>query len=195
LNNTFDVQLHPICLVEKLASTCAECLVFTYSRYEIALPGEQAAAPRSPVHRVPARDVTPDWLVNRLAELGPSEEIAWHSWVECDGAGFHIPMIDFSERPLNSELPMLNDQIVAQMNLSASFGFYESGRALHAYAADLIPESKWAQYLGELLLLNERDQMPIVDIRWVGHALVRGFGALRWSCNTDRYLSMPRLIL
>jgi hypothetical protein len=45
-----------------------------------------------------------------------------------------------------------------------------------------------------LLLLNQNDLPPMVDIRWVGHALRRGFAALRWSCNTNRYLSMPQLL-
>lgn len=190
----FDIEMHPICLVQRLAATRGGDLVFTYSRYEIAPPGQQAAAPRSLALRVSARDVSPDWLVERLAELGPSEEIAWHSWVEHEGVGFHIPMIDFNERPPNSELRRLGGQMVAAMDLANDFAFFASGRAIHAYSPELIPENGWDRYLGELLLLNERDRRPIVDVRWVGHAIVRGFAALRWSCNTDRYLGMPRLV-
>lgn len=194
LTSAFDNRLHPVRLVERLAATRGKDLVFTYSRYEIAPPGQQAAAPRSPALRVSARDVSPDWLVERLAELGPSEEIAWHSWVEHKGVGFHIPMIDFNERPPNSELRRLGAQMVAVMDIANNFAFFESGRAIHAYSTALIPENAWNRYLGELLLLNDRDRPPIVDVRWVGHAIVRGFAALRWSCNTDRYLGMPHLV-
>jgi hypothetical protein len=194
LARAFDIEMHPICLVQRLAATRGEDLAFTYSRYEIAPPGRQAAAPRSPVLRVSARDITPNWLVDRLAELNPREEMALHSWVEFKGAGFHIPMIDFNRRPLNSALRRLGDPMAAEMDLSEKFAFFESGRAIHAYSADLIPENAWARYLGELLLRNKRGGPQFVDARWIGHALVRGFGALRWSCNTDRYLCMPHLV-
>src|SRR5450755_3771729 len=95
LSSALIVQRHPRVLVETIVARWRAELTFTYSRYEVAQPGLQAEAPRSAVLRVPACDVSPDWLVDRFAELGPNEEMAWHSWVECKGVGFHIPMIDF----------------------------------------------------------------------------------------------------
>ena len=87
----------------------------------MAQPGIPAAAPRSDVLRVPARDLTPDWLVDRLAELGPTEELAWHSRVEYKGVGFHIPMIDFVSRPAHSALHRLGSMLATEMDLSGHF--------------------------------------------------------------------------
>ena len=187
------VQRHPRLLVEKIVARGGTELIFTYSRYEVAQPGHQAAAPRSAVLRVPAYDVTSDWLVDRFSELGPNEEMAWHSWVECKGVGFHIPMIDFISRPAHSVLCELDRILVAEMGLTGHFVFFESGRSLHGYFPDLIPEHVWPKYLGRLLILNQHYRPPVIDTRWVGHALARGFTALRWSHNTNRYRGMPRL--
>jgi hypothetical protein len=193
LTNAFTVQQHPLCLVEKIAACRGADLVFTYSRYEIATPGLQAAARRSPALRVPARDVTPDWLMDRFAELGPNEEMAWHSWVECNGVGFHIPMIDFIGRPDDSVLRELSRLLAIEIGLTGNIVFFDTGRSFHGYFVDLIPDDDWPRYLGRLLVINEHDRPPVIDTRWVGHALVRGFAALRWSHNTNRYLAIPRL--
>jgi hypothetical protein len=193
LSDALVVQGHPCLLVEELVARHGADLVFTYSRYEVAPPGFQSAAPRSAVLRVPASEVTPDWLVDRFAELGSNEELAWHSWVRFMGTGFHIPMIDFVGRPDLSVLCELDRTLVAVMGLSGHFLFFETGRSFHAYFPDVITERAWPEYLGQLLLLNEHNRPPIVDTRWVGHALVRGFTALRWSHNTNRYRAIPRL--
>jgi hypothetical protein len=168
-------------------------LVFTYSRYQVAQPGLQAAAPRSPVLRVPVCEVTADWLIDRLSELGPNEELAWHSLVECKGVGFHIPMIDFVSRPSPSVLYDLGRRLAAELGLSSHLMLFETGQSFHGYFPDLIRASDWPRYLGHLLLLNEYDCPPVIDARWVAHSLVRGFSGLRWSQNTTRYRAMPRL--
>jgi hypothetical protein len=188
------IQLHPLVVVDKLVACRGPELIFAYSRYEVAQPGLQAAAPRSPALRVPASDVKPLWLFDRLAELGPTEEMAWHSSVECQGIGFHIPMIDFIDRPTPSVVRELDRILGSEMGLTGHFVFFETGRSIHGYFPDLIPEHQWPKYLGRLLLLNEHDRAPLIDTRWVGHALTRGFAALRWSHNTSRYLAMPRLV-
>lgn len=169
-------------------------LIFTYSRYRVAPPGLQAAAPRTAAFRVAAHDVTPEWLAERFTELGPDQEMAWHSRVECNGAIFHMPMIDFIGRPTLPEVFHLSRLLVGEMGLSGHLVLFETGHSFHGYFPDLIPEHAWPQYLGQLLLFNDADHPPIIDTRWIGHALVRGFTALRWSNNTNRYGSMPRLI-
>jgi len=178
--------------VAEIAATHGPDVTFTYSRYQVAPPGLQAVAPRTGVFRVRGAEVTPDWIVHRFAELGPNEEMAWHSWVECRGGGFHIPMIDFVDRPARSVLCQLARQLSVEMDLSGSLVLFETGRSFHGYFPDLIPERTWPKYLGQLLLLNEHDRLFVIDTRWVGHGLVRGFTALRWSNNTDRYRAMPR---
>ncbi len=192
LSSALMTELHPLLLVDEIVTHRGEELVFTYSRYEVAQPGLQAAARRSAVLRVPACDVTPNWLVNRLGELGPTEEMAWHSWVECKGVGLHIPMIDFISAPDPSGLREIDRMLTGKVGLKGHFVFFHTGRSFHGYLPDLIPEHAWPKYLGQLLLLNEDDRPPLIDTRWVGHGLVRGFTALRWSHNTSRYLAMPR---
>jgi hypothetical protein len=194
LSNALIVQGHPCLVLEEIAARHGADLIFTYSRYEVAAPGLQAAAPRSDVLRVAARDVTPAWLADRFAELGPNEEMAWHSCVECKGVGFHIPMIDFIGRPAHSVLCEVIQMLAAEIGISGHFTFFETGRSFHGYFSDLIPERVWPKYLGQLLILNDHDRPPVIDTRWVGHALVRGFTALRWSHNTNRYRVMPRLV-
>lgn len=186
-------EAHPCTVLEPILAQHGTNLIFTYSRYEIAPPGLQAVAPRSPVLRVPAGDVTVNWIADRFAELGPRQEMAWHSRVECRGIDFHIPMIDFVGRPDRLELCHVSRTLSMEMSLGNNLVLFDTGRSFHGYFPELIPEQAWPKYLGQLLILNEHDRSPIIDTRWVGHALMRGFAALRWSHNTDRYEAMPTL--
>jgi hypothetical protein len=194
LTNTLIVEQHPCLVVEEIATKHPHDLIFTYSRYEVAPPGLQAEAPRTCPLRVRGEQITPDWVIRRFAELGPNEEMAWHSLVECDGVVFHIPMIDFVGRPTDSALCEVSRTLGVEMDFKAHLIVFDTERSFHGYFPDLIPERAWPSYLGQLLLLNEDNRLPIIDTRWVGHALRRGFAALRWSNNTNRYLSMPRLV-
>lgn len=194
MSNALINQGHPCTVLEQIVARHGADLIFTYSRYEVALPGLQAAAPRSAVLRVPACDVTLNWITHRFTELGPREEMALHSWVECRGVGFHIPMIDFVGQPARSVLCHLGPMLSVEMSISGNLMLFDTGRSFHGYFPDLIPERAWPKYLGQLLLLNEDGRSPLIDSRWVGHALMRGFAALRWSHNTDRYDAMPSLI-
>lgn len=181
-------------MTEEITARHGTDLIFTYSRYEVAPPGLQAIAPRSTVLRVRASEVTPEWISRSFAELGPKEEMAWHSWVERNGVGFHIPMIDFVNRPSLSVLYELGHLLAKEMSLCGNLALFDTGRSFHGYFPDLIPERAWPKYLGHVLLLSNDDRPPVVDVRWVGHAFVRGFTALRWSYNTNRYRAMPRLV-
>jgi hypothetical protein len=119
--------------------------------------------------------------------------MAWHSWVESKSLGFHIPMIDFLDQPDQSTLHDLAI-IISEIGFQGSFVFFDTGRSFHGYFPGLIAERMWPDYLGRLLLVNRPNHSPTVDTRWVGHALVRRFAALRWSHNTTRYLAMPRCV-
>lgn len=187
------IQYHPIDFLQQLIhGNKTQDLIFTFSRYEVAPPGLQAAALRSPTFSVSSDQVDCDWLKDRLDELSPAEELAWHSVVESSGEIFHIPMIDF-QCPRQNEIiddfyPWLQDE------LGKKFTLFRTGRSFHGYSPTLIRDQDWPTYLGKLLLLNGHNLPPIVDTRWVGHSLIRGFSALRWSHNTARYLSAPYLI-
>jgi hypothetical protein len=194
LSNTLIIEQHPCLVIEDIAARHGLDLIFTYSRYEVAPPGLQAASPRTAMLRVSGSDITANWIMHRLAELGPNEEMAWHSWVECKGVSFHIPMIDFVGRPAHSVFCQVSRVLAAEMDIHADFVLFDTERSFHGYFLDLLPEQAWSKYLGQLLLLNEDNRPPVIDARWVGHALTRGFSALRWSNNTNRYPAMPRLV-
>jgi hypothetical protein len=194
LSNTLIVQEHPCLVVQEIAARHGADLVFTYSHYRVAPPGQQASAPRSAVLRVAAHDVTPEWLAGRFAELSPHQEMAWHSLVECKGVVFHIPMVDFIGRPAHSLVFEVSRMLTGEMGLSGHLVFFDTGRSFHGYFPDLIPDHAWPKYLGQLLLFNKHHHPPLIDTRWIGHALIRGFTALRWSHNTKRYRAIPRLV-
>jgi hypothetical protein len=194
LSNALTVEGHPCLVLEEIIARYGADLIFTYSRYRVAPSGLQGSAPRTAVLKVAARDLTPEWLGERFAELSPDQEMAWHSWVEHKGVAFHIPMIDFIGRPGQSLVFQLSRTLTGEMDFSSHLTLFDTGRSFHGYFADLIPEHAWLQYLGLLLVFGEQNRAPIIDTRWVGHALVRGFTALRWSRNTNRYRAMPHLM-
>jgi hypothetical protein len=72
---------------------------------------------------------------------------------------------------------------------------YSSGRSFHVYYPTLITHDEWVRFMGSALLLNMTHHAPVVDQRWVGHRLIGGYAALRWSCNTKTYRSMPERVL
>ncbi|MGC1520222.1 MAG: hypothetical protein WA803_01670, partial [Steroidobacteraceae bacterium] len=76
--------------------------------------------------------------------------------------------------------------------LTSSFLYFDSGRSFHAYGLQLISPGEWREFMAKLLLLNLPEGEHLIDARWVGHRLVAGYGALRWSANSDFYLQVPR---
>jgi hypothetical protein len=194
LSNTIALQGHPCLVLEELSARYGTNLTFTYSRYKVAPSGLQAMAPRSPVLKVTGHDISLEWLVDQFSELRLDQEMAWHSWVEDKHTVFHIPMIDFIGRPDHSLILSMTRTLTTELELKGDLFLFDTGRSLHGYYPDLIPEHAWPKYLGLLLLLNQHSHPPLIDTRWIGHALTRGFTALRWSNNTSRYRSMPRMV-
>lgn len=190
-----NLREHPVLVIEEIIDRYGHDLVFTYSRYEVGPPGQQAARRCSdPPLRVRARDVSREWLMDQLAQLGASEELAWHSYVDGLDRPVHIPMLDFVGRHDAAVLRGVGPSVGGQATADRGFFCFDTGRSYHGYGTELIPRDAWYRFLGNLLLLNQHDGAPLIDARWVGHALVRGFTALRWSHNTTRYLSLPRLV-
>lgn len=169
-------------------------VTFTYSRYQIAPSGLQRSAPRSPCLEVNGADVTPSWLEGCFAQLGPKEEMAWHSWVSWRNDAYHIPMIDFVGQPTASVFAEIDRTLTAFLKVKGRFFFFRTGRSFHAYFPNLISEDTWHGYLQQLVNFDRQYRKPVIDKRWVDHAAWRGFCALRWSHDTDRYQAMPTLI-
>jgi hypothetical protein len=135
----------------------ADDLVFTFSRYKVASAGLQAIAPRSPVLKVPAHDVTEDWLAQQFAELRQDQEMALHSSVEHRGHVFHIPMVDFIGRPDTHRVSYVISVLVSAVGLSHRLAVFDTGRSFHGYFTELLPAEGWPHYLGQLLLCNEEE--------------------------------------
>jgi hypothetical protein len=144
--------------------------------------------------RVGGSEVTEVWLSEQLAGLSKYQELAFHSNVLVGGRVFHIPMIDFSlEKVEAGEIfDRLNKYLPKKILLNLAI--YSSGRSFHAYSTTLLGPKEWIEFMGRILLVNPRSCTDVIDSRWVGHRLIGGFGALRWSNNSGSYLSLPTRI-
>ena len=71
--------------------------------------------------------------------------------------------------------------------------FFSSGHSFHAYSTKLLTHKEWLSFMGSLLLVNSVDaQNSIIDTRWIGHRIMSGYGSLRWSNNSGKYLQIPK---
>ena len=178
---------HPIQLVLELQDRLPAA-TFSFSQYFYR--------PQSPIDErrvfdVRSGQITPDWLTSQLQALPDDWEIALNSLVKDSRARmFHIPMIDFSKRLVSGDDLILMRSILG-VSICRTMVFYDSGRSLHAYCPQLIALKEWREFMGRLLLLNLPNQEQLIDSRWVGHRLVSGYCALRWSSNSNHYLKMP----
>lgn len=140
---------------------------------------------------VPIRDfLDSDKMALLLDEVSEDREMAFHSDVTTvSGERKHMPMVDMSTGAaahLEKIRPLLGSEIYE------SFTWFRSGRSFHGYGGLLIQEREWVQLMGALLLANQKGLMPTVDPRWVGHRLIAGYSALRWTRNTPYYLGIPQ---
>ncbi len=129
-------------------------------------------------------------LIEDIFRHCPREmEVAVHSrLLMTSGDILHIPMIDMSTGSV-AQLHKLKP-IIGQKFFD--FTWYKSGRSYHGYGKTLINERTWCSFMGELLLVNQIGRPHTVDPRWIGHRLISGYSALRWSKNTQQYLDFPR---
>jgi len=131
------------------------------------------------------------------ASLLPGQEIAFHSRVlvgtgEGKAVKRHIPLVDF--RTPDRRLAEEAADVLIREQEAIDAALFGSGRSYHLYIGTLMPESEWVRFMGRLLLLNPREGPAVIDARWVGHRLMSGFGALRWSANTPPYTRPPQLL-
>lgn len=105
----------------------------------------------------------------------------------------HLLLADFKCSDLKGQI----DDILrfAREWEATRIALYSSGRSYHLYGDLLVPEERWPALMGRLILLNLPSQSEIVDTRWVGHRLLGGYAALRWSANSPQHQEKPRLVL
>lgn len=132
--------------------------------------------------------------IAQIMEKTPSgQELAFHSNVRLGtGEYMHLIMIDMSTTArahLEKLRAFLGD------NCYQKIVWYSSGRSFHGYGSALLTESEWYKFMGILLLANQPNLEPTVDPRWIGHRLLAGYAALRWTKNTSLYLGPPSRLI
>jgi len=138
--------------------------------------------------------ISEEWVDKTIKSLKPDQELALSSLTKIRGKTLHIPMIDLAIGQIDGQ------EIFSRMNRYVSrsvlmnISFYSSGRSFHAYSTTLLPPKDWISFIGQLLLINPKNQPEIIDSRWIGHRLIGGYGSLRWSNNSKNYLGEPTAI-
>lgn len=130
-----------------------------------------------------------DLMFDLMQRAPQGQEMAIHSDVRLlTGEVVHLVMLDMStsaKAHLEKLKAFLGD------NFFEEIIWYRSGRSFHGYGQTLLTQDEWVKFMGLLLLANQPKLEPTVDPRWIGHRLLAGYAALRWTKNTDYYISMP----
>lgn len=134
-----------------------------------------------------------EWLENELLSLGSDQELALHSNVLYNGKKLHLPMIDFTIKRNETNALAVMKELASFWKMD--FYIFFSGKSFHAYGSKLVSNKKWLEFMGSLLLLNIPGKTNnIIDTRWVGHRVLAGYSALRWSNNTSSYKQYPTYV-
>lgn len=128
-------------------------------------------------------------MENIIAATPVGRELAFHSkvWLNSNVEA-HIPMVDMSTTA-RAQLDKL--QALVEHTGFGQFTWFSSGRSFHGYGGRLLNNEYWIKLMGALLLSNQKGMMPLVDPRWIGHRLLAGYSALRWTKNTSYYVASP----
>lgn len=189
--SVFVFENHPYWSVRAVIERCLDVAWLSFSYYTY-MP--QSLIDERTVFFVSRDDFLNESFIRRVIAGTPGgQELALHSTVRMDsGAILHLPMIDMSTGStahLEKVRPILGDSVFI------NFDWYKSGRSYHGYGRFLMDQRDWSVQMGKLLLVNQAGVPPTVDPRWVGHRLIAGYAALRWTKNTAHYVDLPRRII
>jgi hypothetical protein len=188
---TYLASIHPLGFVHSLMDKYGDELTLSFSKYYYR---PNSVFDERETFEAPIFDVTTDWLESHVGGLRSNWELAMNSLVrDRRGRSLHVGMIDFIGQPSVSLVRSRVHEMIATKE-AKDLVLYDSGRSLHGYLLTLMPPAKWREFLGRLLLMNFVDEDPLVDSRWVGHRLIGGFSALRWSSNSSVHASDPRIL-
>lgn len=130
-----------------------------------------------------------EYMAHVMEKTPRGQELAIHSNIRINGGqDVHLVMIDMSTSArahLEKLRAFLGDNFYQQIS------WYSSGRSFHGYGTELLSRENWYRFMGLLLLANQPHLGPTVDPRWIGHRLLAGYAALRWTKNTSQYLGVP----
>ena len=171
--------------------------IFTFSKY-VYIPN-QVNDDREIFHITEEEFRQKEPIENLINSLNSEQELAFHSEVKIISLNGkvdykHIPMIDFYINPIDFTYDFhywrLNNLMTSKTKNPILF---ETGRSLHGYGDKLLSLAEWHEFMGRLLLVDQINrESPIIDTRWVGHRIIGGYSALRWSNNSGKYLSQPK---
>ncbi len=138
---------------------------------------------------LPSWQLNDNNMIDILSSLLIGEELAFHSQIFDFGVTYHLPLIDFGK----VDRGIIDSSVLRDLaeHWNMSFNIYNSGRSYHAYGNRLLNHDDWLRFMGSLLLLNKPSGFKLIDERWVGHRIMAGYSALRWSCNTKQYKKIP----
>jgi len=184
-------ESHPAEVVEKLAHDYGDDITLQFVIY-IHVP--QALADERKIHDIHFHDMK-SWFRSASQGLAPREEIALQSIVRIgrNESAMHLPMVDFDVSATLDDLKRTIGKL-RDYGLTEFFA-YDSGRSFHLYCLPLIQEEELSRFFGRLLLLNEPEHHPTIDSRWIGHRLIAGCAALRWTANSSHYRKTPTRIV
>ncbi|WP_158755426.1 hypothetical protein [Dyella sp. S184] len=182
---------HPISIIYDLIESLGEDYTFKFSKYFYR---PQNPLDEREIFSVIGAEINDDWLEKQIGQLSPGWELALNSEVvDPRNRRYHMPMIDFYGRETDFLFsPYFRSMVGGRFHSSMSI--FDSGRSYHAYSPMLMSNKEWIGFMGALLLLTLPNSPPVVDARWVGHRLIGGYSALRWSCNSANYLQYPELV-
>lgn len=185
-----EVGSHPIDLIEKYLSGISDEVTVELAIYDYT---PQSVTDARSVREIRLPALRREYHALRL-QLRAEEEIAFQSRVRTSKRGqpAHVPLIDFVGSPHPTAFA---DAASVLRHFGAEQAYlYSSGRSFHMYGTNLVSKHRWEQMLGRLLLLNLPGRDPVLDTRWVGHRLIAGYGALRWSSRSSLHQREPRLV-
>lgn len=189
MNNS---SIHPIDIIERFLLSRREIGKVELSMYKYC--------PQTVEDERIIQKVTPSCLRSVFLQLREkmsiNEEIAFHSRLYI-GSGWneqvmYLPFVDFKSELDDYALRKIA-QVTRELECEEAY-LVNSGRSFHLYALKLLTPDAWIRFMGRILLLNLPHKPELVDCRWVGHRLVAGYGALRWTKNTRQYIAEPRVV-
>jgi hypothetical protein len=187
----YERDIHPIGFVQDLVVDFSNIELLSFSKYFYR---PQWLFDERHCLELSVCDLTTEWLCAQTQSLQEGWELALNSVVkDVRGRASHIGMIDFIGKP---SVDLIFDRVRALMGRNAAnkMRLYDSGRSLHGYIPELTGPAQWQKFLGRLLLMNSVDEAPIIDARWVGHRIIGGYSALRWSANSPFHAKPPRFL-
>lgn len=182
---------HPFYFLETLSSTLPSNSTFEFSVYKYK---PQSILDERQFIQIESSELSSKSIERFISNLPTDNELAFHSKIRINKKVLHIPMIDF-QLPEDQTLDGLEKlEKVIPKRIFNEISIFNSGRSCHAYSFSLINQKEWYEFMGRLLLATMPHEKQLIDTRWIGHRLIAGYSSLRWSNNTNQYLSAPRKV-